>query len=103
MGKMLVDAKKRRTELRQQQKGAPATKRKELQEEIEMLNELRAAIFPDKDQVKAQRNELQDEVRRLNQQTHELKIAIRDRCGPRGRRWYAELEERKARRRRRGR
>jgi len=94
MGEMLVDAKRRRAELRERLRGASKAQREELQAEIDLLNDLRASIFPDKDELKMQRNELLAEVRRLNAQTGELKLAIRDRCGSRGREWYRALEAR---------
>jgi len=100
MGRMLVDAKARRAEfevaLRPER---DLERRRKLLAEIDMLNELRAQVFPDKDEVKAQRDQLFAEVQRLNEQTRRLKEAIRDRCGSRGREWFAKLEERKAARR----
>ncbi len=101
MGKMLVQAKHRKNELIQKKRAAPFEERQQIQAEIDILTELRDDIFPDKDAVKQQRDELHSELKRLNNQTHQLKIAIRDRCGYKGRDWYNRLEERKARNRRR--
>lgn len=69
-------------------------KKSQLEQEISALIELRNHLFPDKDALKAQRNRFHNQVKRLNAQTHALKIAIRDRCGPQGRDWYNRLERR---------
>jgi hypothetical protein len=95
MGRMLKDAKSKRDDLRLQLQAAKTGEhRRRLVEEIKMLNELRTRVFPDKDSVKGQRDSLLAEVQRLNAQTRLLKEAVRDRCGPRGRDWYARLEAR---------
>lgn len=104
MGKMLVAAKEKRSELFERKRAAATQYDKNrIQEEINQVSELRALIFPDKDAVKAQRDRLQDELRRLNAQTRVLKLAIRDRCGRRGADWYAGREAKAASRRRQGR
>jgi len=69
-------------------------RKQQLEQEIVALIELRTQLFPDKDQLKAQRDRFHTEVKRLNAQTHALKIAIRDRCGPQGQDWYERLEKR---------
>jgi CspA family cold shock protein len=69
-------------------------KKSQLEQEISALIELRRQLFPDKDQLKAQRNRFHEQVKRLNAQTHALKNAIRDRCGPQGQDWYRRSEER---------
>lgn len=95
MGRMLKDAKSKRDELRLQLDTAKGREhRRALLEEIKLLNELRANVFPDKDSIKGQRDALLTEVQRLNAQTRRLKEAIRDRCGSRGRDWYVRLEAR---------
>jgi len=100
MGKMLVEAKSKREELKEKKRATRSREdRAEIQKEIDLLNELRAGIFPDKDAVKAQRDELHAAVRRMNERTRELKLAIRDRCGSKGRDWYDRLEARTAARR----
>lgn len=97
MGRMLVDAKARRAEFQDALRPErDIERRRKLLAEIDMLNELRSQVFPDKDELKTQRDQLFAEVQRLNEQTRRLKGAIRDRCGSRGRDWYAKLEERRA-------
>jgi hypothetical protein len=100
MGKMLVEAKKRREELKAQKRASTSREEKaQLQQEIDLLNELRAEVFPDKDAVKEQRDGLRAELQLMNQRTRELKLAIRDRCGWKGEDWYERLEARTAARR----
>ena len=48
---------------------------------------------------KGLRNRFYAQVESLNAQTHALKTALRDRCGPQGRAWYERLEECTRRRR----
>ena len=104
MGRMLVEAKKKREQAYDDRRATTSREeRQRLQEEVDLLNDLRATIFPDKDAVKEQRNSLHDEVKRLNEQTRLLKLAIRDRCGPKGSDWYERLEARTAERRARSR
>jgi len=38
------------------------------------------------------------ELKRLNNQTRRLKLIIRDRCGQKGKDWYARLDERTVKR-----
>lgn len=97
MNRMLVEAKTKRAELKERKKRASSSdERGDLNKEIQMINELRNAVFPQKDALKQQRNDFHAEVKRLNRQTHRLKVAIRDRCGIRGQEWYERLEARKA-------
>lgn len=70
------------------------------EQEIGALQELRRQLFPDKDQLKAERDALLGQVRRLNAQTHSLKTTIRDRCGTHGQDWHKRLVTRTDRRRR---
>lgn len=74
MGRMLKDAKTQRdkyfTELKTTKDLA---RRRVINEEIDLLNGLRAAVFPDKDSVKQQRDDFQSEVLRLNEQTRILR------------------------------
>ena len=100
MGLMLVEAKTKRGEAYARLRSASGhSERHQIQQEIELINDLRATVFPDKDAVKAQKNSLLAEVKRLNEQTRKLKVAIRDRCGAKGRDWFNRLEARTARRR----
>lgn len=102
MGKMLVDAKKKRNELYKEKKNTQdKNRKKDIQKEIQLINDLRSQIFPDKDNVKQQRKDMLEEVKKLNHQTRNLKLAIRDRCGSKGRDWYNRLEARTQARRRR--
>lgn len=97
MSRMLVDAKTKRQELYTILQGEKdIARRRVLLEEIQLLNDLREKVFPDKDVIKAQRDHMLAEVTRLNEVTRGLKEAIRDRCGTRGRDWYEKLEQRRA-------
>jgi hypothetical protein len=100
MGRMLDDARTRRDELHLQLRGdLSSSERNALRSEIQMLNELRSSVRPRFQQVLDEKRVFASELSRLNEQTRALKVAIRDRCGQRGRDWYARLEERKRARR----
>ena len=73
--------------------------KKEIFSEISDLNKFKSSVLGDLAKVKPQKAHLFSEVKRLNEQTHSLKIAIRDRCGERGRDWFARLEARSLSRR----
>lgn len=89
----------KRNELSDQVSASSGEKRRELLAEIRSLREFKDKVLEDYKTVKGQRDGLQSEVGRLNEQTRNLKEAIRDRCGVKGRDWYARLEERTAARR----
>lgn len=65
-----------------------------LEQEISALVDLNHHLIPDKDQIKAQRDNFYHQVKQFNSRTHTLKLAIRDRCGEKGRDWYNRLETR---------
>lgn len=69
-------------------------KERELEEEISALVDLSNHLFPDKNQLKAQRDHFHSQVQEFNSRTHTLKLAIRDRCGEKGQDWYNRLEAR---------
>lgn len=81
-------AEKRRTRDRRRQN--------ELEQEITALMQLSRQLYPDKDQLKAQRDHFYFQVKQFNARTHSLKLAIRDRTGAKGKDWYRRLEERTA-------
>ncbi len=62
--------------------------------EIRSLNEFKSTIIGDLSTLKTQRDNFLAEVQRLNAQTAILKLAIRDRCGEKGRDWFDRLEYR---------
>ncbi len=96
IGKMLISAKEKRDVLYKQIfEEKNDNKRKLLNEEFDCIGELRASLFNDKDKIKAQRDEIKDELKRINQQTHELKVLIKDRCGSKGLEWYNKIEAKK--------
>lgn len=100
IGEAIVKTKEQRTLLFEKKKKSDSKEEKiEIQEEINSLQELRAKLFSDKDEIKSQRNAFQERVRELNSKTHTLKMNIKERTGSRGLEWYQRLEERKARRR----
>ena len=95
IGIAIRDAGKEKKNLIYQKDNTPgAYKKSKLNQEIISLISLRNHLFPDKDQLKHQRNQFYSQVNRLNSQTHTLKSVIRDRCGSQGREWYQRLEER---------
>ncbi|MFG6100516.1 hypothetical protein D0962_37565 [Leptolyngbyaceae cyanobacterium CCMR0082] len=79
-----------------------AHERTQIEQEISALIDLREKLFPDKDELKAQRNHFNNRVKDFNANTRTLKLTIRDKCGNRGRDWYQRLEARTASRRRSG-
>ena len=70
--------------------------REEIQQEFDSVTEFRKSLFKDKDIVKGQRDEMLMEVKRLNHQTHGLKILIRDKCGQKGIEWFNKIEQKKS-------
>lgn len=62
--------------------------------ELRDLTEFKNKIQEDFNKVLEQKQSLAVEVTRLNQQTEKLKIAMRDRCGPKGREWHGNLTQR---------
>ena len=62
--------------------------------ELRNLTEFRDALQRDFNKVLAQKRDFSDEVMRLNQQTEKLKTAMHERCGSKGREWYANLQQR---------
>jgi len=65
---------------------------KPLHKEKKLVRDLRKSLFDDQEKVKGQKEHLYSEVKRLNKQTRELKILIRDRCGTKGQDWYDKIE-----------
>lgn len=103
-GRTLTQARQQRDALIAQKKRArDHGERARLQAEIDLLNQLRSEVFPQKDAVKDQRDAMLAQVRALNARTRELKLAIRDTCGARGLDWYNRLEARTQQRRLTGR
>jgi hypothetical protein len=90
----------KKNEIKDQLNNARGDQRKELLSEIRSLNEFKTKVIEDHKTIKAQKDALYNEVVRLNNQTRNLKEAIRDRCGEKGRDWYTRLEQRKTERRR---
>ena len=97
IGEAIAKTKEQRDILFEKKKATKNLDEKnQLQQEITSLQELRAKLFIDKDEIKEQRNTFLEKVKDLNSKTHDLKISIRDRTGSRGEEWYARLEARKA-------
>lgn len=97
IGKMLVTAKDRRLFIEcQLRKTRIQSKKKELDNELKQIQELRKNLFEDKNNVKAQKEELFIKLKHLNKQTGDVKIMIRDHCGTAGKSWYQRSQERKA-------
>ncbi len=72
---------------------------KSIVSEIRSLDEFKSSVLGDLVDLKSQKEHLFAEVKRLNEQTHHLKIAIRDRCGQKGKEWFDRLEARSISRR----
>lgn len=95
VGRLLVASREKKEELKAQLDGCSHPhERRPIFAEIDAVNDFRKPVFDDKDRLKNERDSLLQEVRHLNAQTAELKLAIRDRCGEKGRDWYERLEER---------
>lgn len=62
--------------------------------ELRELTDFKHKIQEDFNKVREQKRLLSNEVTRLNQQTENLKIAMRDRCGQKGREWHNNLVQR---------
>lgn len=72
--------------------------REEILGEINRLNDLRFTTYDEIEKLEEERNHFLSKVKSLNKQTRRLKLAIRDRCGRKGRDWYERLEARTRRR-----
>lgn len=93
--KMIGAANEKRHEIKIQLEGKIGREAKaELIKELRNLTEFRDALQLDFNKVLAQKRDFSDEVTRLNQQTEKLKNAMRERCGAKGREWYANLQQR---------
>jgi len=68
--------------------------REEILGEMAGLRDAMIALSEDLRSVHTRVDHLSGQVSTLNMQTRELKEAIRDRCGSRGREWYQALNER---------
>jgi uncharacterized protein (DUF3084 family) len=97
IGKMLVATKIKKNELFLQKKIVNIKEEKQkIQAEFNSVSELRTSLFEDKDKIKEERDHMFNEVKRLNIQTHDLKLLIKDRCGQKGIEWYNKIEQKKA-------
>lgn len=95
IGMAIVEAGKEKNRLIAQKRASwNPFKANDLEQEISALIELSRQLYPDKDQLKAQRDNFYNQVQQFNSRTHTLKLAIRDRCGDKGRDWYNRLEAR---------
>jgi len=91
----LFGSKEKKTELSLKMKKYKSIEEKnEISTELKELGNLRKTLFDDRNVLKEQQEEFYKQVKGLNQQTHRLKIAIRDNTGLHGREWYQRLEER---------
>lgn len=70
-------------------------KKLKLTKEINELNEVRKALFGDKDTLKKQTDDLKSKLKSFNIRTSTLKFRIRDNCGEKGIDWFERLEQRK--------
>jgi uncharacterized membrane-anchored protein YhcB (DUF1043 family) len=94
--KKMIDAaneKRREISVRLESKMSREAKTEHIGE-LRNLTEFRDALQQDFNKVLAQKRDFADEVTRLNQQTEKLKTAMHERCGSKGREWYANLQQR---------
>lgn len=62
--------------------------------EIQELKQLKQALYADVNNNISERDNFLLKVKQFNNETHKLKLYIRDNCGDGGRIWYERLEER---------
>ena len=91
---MINTSKTKKNELKSILSNSSKEDKKNILIEIRAINAFTTSIFAELNTVINQRQSMFDEVKRLNLQTRELKLAIRDRCGSRGQDWYNRLQER---------
>jgi uncharacterized coiled-coil DUF342 family protein len=100
IGTALVETKTQRDLLFAKRKDTKSKEdRDEISKEIDSLQQLRKSLFENKDEIKRERDELSEKVKKLNSEVHDLKNAINERTGSKGREWYQRLEARKAQKR----
>lgn len=96
IGKSILKAKKERDKFILERKQAKdKLKREMITKEIDSLVNLRKVLFAEKDKLKVQRDELYAEVKNLNCQTGHLKMAIKEKTGLKGVKWFQRMELRK--------
>lgn len=100
--RMISDSKMKKNELKVQISSATRPEKQILLSEIREITSFVTSIFAELELVSKQRKEMYDEVQRLNLQTRNLKLAIKDRCGDRGKEWYEKLQKRTETRKRFG-
>lgn len=94
-------ARSKKRDLNSELRKKPTSERRQ-----EILNELHefdrfiSILIGDIKDISEKVFNLKTEIEQLNTRTRELKLAIRDRCGLRGREWYERLEARSAAKRR---
>ena len=92
---MLDDTNKKRADIKAElDSNPPRTEKVALIGELRNLTEFRGILQLDRDKVLVQKRELADEVSRLNKQTENLKVVMRDKCGIKGVEWHTNLQER---------
>lgn len=74
--------------------GLSKFERDKLHTQLADLKQLKKALVESVNTKTTEVNRFREKVRQLNQATHDLKCAIRDRCGWRGTEWYSRLEAR---------
>lgn len=60
--------------------------------QLEALNFLRSGLFAERTRIRESQENLLGRVRELNQNTHQLKLQMRDNCGHAGRCWFDKIE-----------
>lgn len=99
IGEAIVKTKEQRTHLFSCKRNtSDASEKREIQDEINSIQVLRAKLFDDKDEIKKQRDTFHARVKNLNSKTRMLKMSIKERTGRKGVEWYERLEARREQR-----
>lgn len=80
-------------------KTIPYAKRESIHQELASLKKLKTYLFEQLKDNKKERDNFLEKVHSFNNETHALKVFIRDNCGEGGKIWYDRLEERIAQKR----
>ena len=77
-------------------KDIPYSERQECYNTLSQLKIVKSYMYDRQNEQIKEREKLLEKVRAFNNETHDLKLFIRDNCGNGGRVWYDRLEERTA-------
>lgn len=95
LNRALGQAAKDKAALRQTIGNASGEQRREARQALQQLNAFRQKLFDERTATAEANEHLLAQVQTLNQNTHALKLHIRERCGHGGRVWFKRIEGRK--------